>query len=170
MNNIILIGYMGAGKTSVGRELALLENKVFMDTDMAIEKRAGKRIRDIFALEGEAYFRDLETKILEEMLENLSDAVISAGGGLPITEKNRLLLKKLGKVIFLKVKAETVMKRLERDTTRPLLQDHNKLTKIKDMLRLRNPIYESVSDMIMETDQLGCEEIAARIRDGLTGV
>lgn len=167
MNNIILIGYMGSGKSTVGRALAICRKWPLIDTDIYIEEKQGKEISRIFAEEGEAYFRNLETETLEELLKRDGNYIISVGGGLPMRKENRELLKKLGKVIFLRVSVDTVLKRLEKDQNRPLLQVEDRKQKITEMLAVRNPVYEEAADYLIETDQLGYEEIAVKIQNML---
>lgn len=167
MDNIILIGYMGSGKSTVGRALASYRKWPLIDTDIYIEEKQGKEISRIFAEEGEVYFRDLETKTLEELLKRDGNYIISVGGGLPMRKENRELLKKLGTVIFLRASVDTVLKRLEKDQNRPLLQVEDRKQKITEMLAIRNPVYEEAADYRIETDQLGYEEIAVKIQNML---
>lgn len=123
MNNIILVGYMGCGKTTVGKNVAKNKSFTFIDTDEMIEKQQGKKISEIFDKNGEAAFRDMETEYLKQLLgSNQENLVISTGGGMAVREENRKLLAKLGRVIYLKVSPEVVYDRLKTDTTRPLLQ------------------------------------------------
>ncbi|MEE0919208.1 MAG: shikimate kinase [Lachnospiraceae bacterium] len=161
MNNIILVGYMGCGKTTVGKNVAKNKSFTFIDTDEMIEKQQGKKISEIFDKNGEAAFRDMETEYLKQLLgskqENL---VISTGGGMAVREENRKLLAKLGRVIYLKVSTEVVYDRLKTDTTRPLLQCDDPLQKIKDMIAIRGSIYESAADEIICVDELKQSEIA----------
>ena len=122
-NNIILIGYMGCGKTTVGKNLARITGYTFTDTDEMIEKEQGRTISEIFATDGEEAFRKMETKLLEQLIQEQStQLVISTGGGMPLREKNRKLLAELGTVIYLQTKPQTVYERIKDDTKRPLLQ------------------------------------------------
>ena len=101
-NNIILIGYMGCGKTTVGKNLARITGYTFTDTDEMIEKEQVRTISEIFATDGEEAFRKMETKLLEQLIqEQIIQLVISTGGGMPLREKNRKLLAELGTVIYL---------------------------------------------------------------------
>lgn len=167
MDNIILIGYMGSGKSTVGRALAHYKNWPLIDTDIYIEEKQGKEISRIFAEEGESYFRNLETETLEELLKRDGNYIISVGGGLPMRKENRELLSKLGTVIFLRASVDTVLKRLEKDQNRPLLQVEDRKQKITEMLALRNPVYAEAADYLIETDLLGYEEIAVKIQNML---
>lgn len=161
MNNIILVGYMGCGKTTVGKNVAKNKSFTFIDTDEMIEKQQGKKISEIFDKNGEAAFRDMETEYLKQLLgSNQENLVISTGGGMAVREENRKLLAKLGRVIYLKVSPEVVYDRLKTDTTRPLLQCDNPLQKIKDMIAIRGSIYESAADETICVDELKQSEIA----------
>ena len=161
--NMILIGFMGAGKTSVGEELAGRFGKTLIDTDRMIEERAGMSISDIFAVQGEEAFRRLETEVLEQLISEASGEMISVGGGLPLREENRKLLKKLGTIIYLRVRPETVLARLKGDTTRPLLQGDDVEEKVNSLLSKRCPIYEMAADRIISVDGRSVEQIADAI-------
>ena len=109
-NNIILIGFMGSGKTTVGIRLSYRMRRVIEDTDKLIEKKEGKTISEIFAQEGEAYFRQAETALLEELGGKLHNHILSVGGGTPVREENRALLKKLGTVVYFRVASVSLFK------------------------------------------------------------
>lgn len=162
-DNIILIGFMGCGKTTIGNELYKRLNYKFLDTDAEIEKNSGMTISDIFAKYGEEYFRNLETKTIEDMISNVNETIISTGGGLPLRKCNAEILKKLGFVVYLKVKKDTVLKRLEGDNTRPLLAGDNVDEKVEKLLEFRNPIYEASAHLIIETDDKTIEDILEEI-------
>ena len=115
-NNIILIGFMGSGKTTFGKWIAANKKMEFVDTDELIEKENGITISDIFASKGEVYFRNLETEMLNKLLErDTQNCVISVGGGLPVKEENRELLSQLGTVVYLWADADELVKRLIQD-------------------------------------------------------
>ncbi len=162
-HNIILIGFMGSGKTTIGTVLAKQLEYKFFDTDAFIVEKEGKTINAIFAENGEEYFRNTETKMLEEMEQTLERAIVSTGGGLPLRECNGVILKKLGFVVFLKVQKETVLKRLKGDDTRPLLKGDNAEEKVDYLLEYRNPIYEYTAHVVIETDNKTVEEISEEI-------
>ena len=162
--NIVLIGFMGSGKSSVGVRLAEELSFDFVDTDEMIEEENHTTISSIFAENGEEYFRNLETSTIENMALKTNHAVVSTGGGLPLREKNAEILKRLGFVVYLKVKKETVLKRLEGDTKRPLLQGDNVEEKVENMLSFRDPIYEFGAHMVIEVDDKSFEEIIEEIK------
>lgn len=163
MNNIILIGYMGSGKTTIGKRLADAMQQSFYDTDEMIEQQANQKISDIFANQGEAYFREMETHTLEKLQGTLNHVVLSTGGGMPCSEINARLLKSLGTVIYLQVSKKVVVQRLQGDTTRPLLQGEDFEKKVETMLQIRHPLYERVADVVINTDQLSVDEIVNEI-------
>lgn len=167
MNNIILIGFMGCGKSCIGHKLSYKLQKTIIDIDKQIEKEQNKTISEIFEEEGEESFRRMETECLRSLSGSSKNQIISTGGGLPIREENRLLIKQLGCVIFLRVTAETIYERLYNDTTRPLLQGENPQQKIAELLGKRNAIYESTSDIIIDTDDKDFEQILSEIQEAL---
>lgn len=164
MENIILIGYMGSGKTTVGRRVAKLKDYVFVDTDEMIVEQHNRSISEIFATDGEQAFRDLETALLRQLIaEKKEHQVISTGGGMPLRAENRQLLVQLGKVVYLKARPETIYNRIKEDTTRPLLQCENPLKRIAEMIAGRSPIYEVGAMFIVEVDGLSQSEAASGI-------
>lgn len=165
--NIILTGFMGSGKTSVGICLSYRLRKILLDTDKEIERRQGKTVSDIFAQDGEEAFRQMETEYLKELLKATESRIVSTGGGMPVREENRTLLKKLGTVVYLQASPETVYERLKEDTTRPLLQNGDAEKKITGLLAKRQDFYESGADMIIRTDDKSIDEIAEEIMAGL---
>ncbi len=164
-DNYVLIGYMGAGKTTVGKQLASKCGKQFADTDAMIVEREKMSINDIFAKYGESHFRAIETNLLKEMMDSMSGYVISCGGGLPLKEENRAYLKRLGKVIYLKADESDIIKRLRNDNTRPLLKGPKDevRAKVHSMLEIRNPIYEEAADSVIVTSDKKISEIVAEI-------
>lgn len=162
-NNLILIGFMGCGKTSTSIKLSYRMRRTMIDTDRWIEQKQGKSISEIFAEEGEEAFRNMETQCLQELLEDRSGQIISVGGGLPMKKENQKLLRELGLVIYLQVTPQTVYERLKNDTTRPLLQSENPRQKIEELLEKRAPIYEQTANYIIEVKDRSCEEVAELI-------
>ena len=165
MKNIILVGYMGCGKTTVGKNLARLCELSFLDTDEFIEKQQGRSISEIFAVDGEAAFRDMETEVLREMIaEKKEGFILSTGGGMPVREENRALLKQLGSVFYLKAEPETIYERVKGDTKRPLLQCDDPLSRIREMIAQRGPAYEDAAHQVIQVDEYKQQEIAEIIK------
>ncbi len=160
---IVLIGFMGSGKTTVGIKLSYKMRMVVEDTDKMIECKKDMSISDIFATQGESAFRDMETELLTELSEKKTGNIYSVGGGTPIREENRALLKKIGNVVFLRIKPETVYKRLQNDTSRPLLQGENPMEKIKTLMEQRKSFYEDAADVIIDVDDKSTDEIVNEI-------
>lgn len=161
--NLVLIGFMGSGKTSVGLKLSYKLKMPVEDTDKLIERREGKSIRQIFEEEGEEVFRKKETELLGELADRQGKVIYSVGGGTPVREENRKLLRQLGTVVYLQISPETVYERLKGDTTRPLLQCENPLEKIRELIESRKEAYESCADIIIAVDLLDMEEILEQI-------
>lgn len=151
-----MIGFMGSGKSTIGIKLSYRLRRAVEDTDKLIVRKTGRNISDIFAKEGEAYFRELETDVLRSLCETCSPKyspkIFSVGGGTPVREENRPLLRQLGIVVYLRIRPETVYQRLKGDTTRPLLQGDNPQEKIRTLLEARKEAYESCADLIIDVD------------------
>ena len=161
-DNIVLIGYMGSGKTSVGKELAKSRGMKFIDLDEYIVEKEGRSINDIFTYETEEYFRNVESEVIKEM-STLSNTVISTGGGAVLRKENRDNLSKIGHVVYLKADPETILKRVKDDESRPLLKSESEeelRKRIITMLDSRNPYYEIFADQVIYTDRLTPLEIA----------
>lgn len=150
-NNIILIGFMGCGKTTFGKWIAKNKRMKFVDTDEIIEKNEQCTINEIFKNRGEEVFRNMETEVIRKLLDTAQNSVISAGGGLPVKQINRGLLKELGTVVYLRTPKEELVKRLLNDTSRPLLKGGNIEQKIDTLMGLRKDIYEETADIIIDT-------------------
>lgn len=165
--NIYLIGPMGAGKTSIGKQLASKTKKKFLDSDSEIETRTGAKIDLIFEIEGESGFRKREVQIISE-LTALNNIVLATGGGAVLMEENRNNLKKNGIVIYLKTSPELLMKRTEKDRTRPLLQTENRMQRIEELLEVRDPLYEETADIIINTEDNSIKQIVKSIRDRIS--
>lgn len=163
MKHVILTGFMGCGKSSLGVKLSYKLRMALVDTDKEIEREQGKSISGIFEHEGEEHFRQLETAYIEGLKERKSPYVISVGGGTPMRQENREILKELGIVVYLRVKSQTVYERLKEDTTRPLLQGDNPQEKIEHLMKIREPFYEEGADLILNADELETEEVLKRI-------
>lgn len=150
MRNIVLVGFMGTGKTSVGKRLAERLEMPMIDTDDIITEDSGMDISDIFARYGELHFRDLESAAVCEAA-NLEDHVISTGGGVVLRESNLDMLKRTGVVFCLTATPNEIWRRVENETHRPLLQDPNPLGKIEQMLIERRPFYARADHQISTT-------------------
>ena len=161
--NLVLIGFMGSGKTSVGKALAKKLNMECIDTDKFIEENAGMTINEIFAEKGEDYFRSLETAVLSELSKNCFGKIICCGGGTPLREENVEVLHTMGTIVYLKVSPETVIERLKDDDTRPLLKRPDKEAAVKELLDSRKAKYYKAADMNIVTDGKTAEAIADEI-------
>lgn len=160
--NLILCGMMGSGKTTVGKKLAECIDGRWLDTDEIIEVRYGE-ISELFERYGEEYFREKETETVEE-LAKMDGLVISTGGGLLLKEENAELFKENGIIIFLRATLNTLVERLQGDRERPLLQNFADLRlRLSQLLEERTPIYERVSDYIVDVDKKTPDEIAKEI-------
>lgn len=168
-SNIILIGFMGSGKTSVGKLLSKQLNFDFKDTDEMIETLEYTTIKDIFKKHGEEFFRDLETTLLLSIKDTMKRTVLSTGGGMPIRERNRKLLKEMGQVVYLKTSASTVVERVSKDNTRPLLKTGDLNETVERLLNKRIPYYEEAADIIIETDNKTVEAIVNEIEKSISG-
>lgn len=165
MSNVILIGFMGSGKTTVGLKLSYRLRRAVIDTDKEIEKEEKRTISEIFATDGEGYFRDRETAYLKKLLENTTSQILSVGGGLPLREENRELLHRLGRVFYLCAGAETIYERVKHDTTRPLLQGDDPQSKIRTMLAERDKYYREAADVVIHVDGKDFEQILNEIEE-----
>lgn len=164
--NLVLTGFMGSGKTSLGIRLSYRLKMPVEDTDKLIERREGRSISEIFAAEGEAYFRRKETELLEELgAKRQNVRIYSVGGGTPVNPENRKLLRRMGTVVWLRIRPETVYERLKGDTTRPLLQCEDPLGRIRKLLESRREAYESCADIVVDVDGLEMEEILRKIEE-----
>lgn len=166
--NIFLIGPMGVGKSTIGRQLATMLHKEFRDTDHEIENRTGVDIPTIFDIEGEEGFRRREAAVLEELTRD-SNLVLATGGGAVLREENRKALRR-GFVVYLSANIETLVERTRRDKNRPLLQNTDKRKKLEALMEQRDPIYREEADIIVETDGRSAKTVAREIIDQLQTV
>ena len=155
---IILIGMMGSGKTTVGKELSRLTGMPLLDMDSIIEEQIGKSIPEIFRDSGEAHFRALETALLRYIEESPTapprSAIISTGGGVVLSPVNRDILKRIGFVAWLDVGVDEIIERTSRSANRPLLNTENRYQVIADLCDKRRPLYEAAAHICIETGQL----------------
>lgn len=166
MEKIVLVGFMGSGKSTIGWNLSKQLNVSFFEMDKEIEKQEGQSISDIFATKGEAAFRELESKFLRSALKN--GGVISTGGGILMSEDNRALLEKEEKIVYLKGSIDILLKNITKDKTnrRPLAERSTK-DEMNQLLASREANYESVADMIIEIDDKSVIEIVEEIMNEL---
>ena len=165
--NIVLIGFMGAGKTSISEYLKTLFAMDVIEMDQIIAEREGMTISDIFEVYGEQYFRNLETNLLIEM-QSKTNVVISCGGGTPMRECNVVEMKKNGRVVLLTAKPETILDRVKDSHDRPLIENNKTVPFIADLMEKRREKYETAADIIIETDGKDksqiCEELILKLR------
>ena len=159
--NILLTGFMGAGKTTVGKKLSKRLGYFFIDTDREIEKEQGCTISEIFNYGGEICFRDLETNMLQQ-LQSKQNLVIATGGGMVMRQENRNLMQNLGTRVYLKVGLEELIRRLKKDKKRPLLQKARPIERITEMLEQRKSIYEE-AECIVDTTDLSPQQMVSEI-------
>ena len=153
---------MGAGKTTIGRQLAKKLDRIFYDSDHEIEQRTGADIPWIFEIEGEAGFRKRESQVIAELL-TLDNIVLSTGGGAVLSQENRDVLSGNGFIIYLQSSPEKLYKRTAGDKRRPLLQGNDRLAQIKKILQERESYYVSLSNKIINTDKLTIKQIVREI-------
>ena len=158
---------MGAGKSAVGRQLARALHLPFMDSDDEIESRTGVDIPFIFEKEGEAGFRRRETEIIEELSEQ-SGIVLATGGGAILAAETRSHLASRGTVVYLHATVQQQHKRTRRGKERPLLNDGNRLEVLEELMKIRDPLYRSVADFVVETDGRTVAAVAKEVQERIT--
>ena len=165
--NIVLIGFMGAGKSTISEFLKTAFAMDVIEMDQIIAEREGMSISDIFEVYGEQYFRDLETNLLIEM-QSRTNVVISCGGGTPMRECNVAEMKKNGRVVLLTAKPETILDRVKDSHDRPLIESNKTVSFIAELMEKRREKYEAAADIVIETDGKDelqiCEELIHRLR------
>ncbi len=164
--NIILIGSMGAGKTTVGRQLATKLGREFVDCDSELENRTGVDIATIFDIEGEAGFRRREAVLLEELLL-LPNAVIATGGGVVASEENRISIRRSGIVVYLETTVKQQLERLRMDKKRPLLSSADREEILLKLHHERDPLYRSLADVRVASGQGSSTYMVSRILDAI---
>ncbi|MBC3413574.1 MULTISPECIES: shikimate kinase AroK [Pseudomonas] len=166
MRNLILVGPMGAGKSTIGRLLAKELRLLFKDSDKEIELRTGANIPWIFDKEGEPGFRDREQAMIAELCE-LDGVVLATGGGAVMRAANRAALHAGGRVIYLHASVEQQVGRTARDRNRPLLRTANPEATLRALLEARDPLYREIADVIVETDERPPRMVVLEILDQL---
>ncbi|MDQ5939226.1 MAG: shikimate kinase [Pseudomonadota bacterium] len=162
--NIYLVGLMGAGKTTIGRQLARTLKIPFYDSDKAIEERTGVDIPTIFEFEGEEGFRNREQKMLQQLTE-IKGIVMATGGGAVLREENRKLLSENGFVIYLHCDVDKLLERTRRDSQRPLLNTQDPKERLETLFDQRKPLYTSIADFTIDTGILQSKDVVTQILD-----
>jgi len=161
-DNIFLIGPMGVGKSTIGKQLAAKTGLEFKDTDQEIQKRTGVDIPTIFEFEGEAGFRKREQAVLDDLTQQRG-LVLSTGGGIVLDTTNRQHLTARGLVIYLHCSPNQQYARTQKDRSRPLLQTENPLAKLQELMEQRDPLYRQVADHIVSTEKRNAASVTNEI-------
>lgn len=162
--NLILVGMMGSGKTTMGRTLAKHLNKTFIDSDEEIQQRTGVTIPHIFDIEGEAGFRQRETAAIRELVGR-DNMVLATGGGAILAEQNRALLSQNGIVIYLKANVTDLWQRTRHDRSRPLLQTNDPRAKLTELFQQRDPLYQEAADIIVQSGKQSVHALMLHLVD-----
>ena len=163
-NNIILIGFMGCGKSTVGKKLAEALSYEFRDTDAMIEETYQKTISRMFEEDGEEAFRTAETELLKSLEESADGMVLATGGGMPMREENVAYLHRIGTVIFLEAGIETILERLQNDTSRPLAAGEDREKKLRPLYEKRLPVYRQAADYCLNTEGKSFSDMIEEIK------
>ena len=163
LNNIFLVGPMGAGKSTIGRQLAEALSFHFEDSDHEIQRRTGVDIPTIFEYEGEEGFRKREEQVIADLTEQ-EGIVLATGGGAVLRETNRQRLTARGVVIYLHCSPEQQFARTNRDRNRPLIQTADPLQSLRDIMAIREPLYRQVADLVVSTEKRGTVSVVKEIR------
>ncbi len=163
--NIVLVGFMGSGKSSVGRRLALATGHRFVDTDELIVERCGKPIATIFADEGESRFRDIETEVLTNLV-GVCGIILATGGGIVLRPENRDLMRRIGVIAWLDASPDALFERVSRTQKRPLLKSPDPRGTFDRLLAERRPIYEAFTELRIDSTGLSHDESARAVLEG----
>lgn len=166
MANIVFIGFMGSGKSSVGRHVASMTGHRFVDTDDLVCQKARMDISSIFATFGEEHFRELETECLKELV-GICGIVLATGGGLILREENRALLKKIGVVAWLDADPDVIFERVNRNNRRPLLATENPRKTFDELRSSRLAIYEETASFKVDSTELTHSQAARSVLEGV---
>ncbi len=161
--NIFLVGPMGAGKSTVGRQLAEALSYTFRDSDQEIQRRTGVDIPTIFEFEGEEGFRNRERQVIEDLVAE-ERIVLATGGGAILNAENRQNLAARGVVIYLHCSPDQQYSRTSRDRNRPLLQTEDPLARLRELMEERDPLYRQVADLVVSTEKRGTASVVKEIR------
>jgi shikimate kinase len=164
--SLFLTGPMGAGKSTIGRQLAKQLGLPFHDSDHEIESRTGVDIPLIFELEGETGFRKRETAVIDE-LTRMPNIILATGGGAVLDPVNREHLKTRGRVIYLHASVNQQLKRTQKDRNRPLLQTKNPRAKLEELIAIRDPLYREIATLVIETDGMRVRDVVRKIMQQL---
>jgi shikimate kinase len=167
--NIYLVGLMGAGKTTVGRQLAKRLQRRFLDSDHEIEARTGVRIPVIFEIEGEGGFRKRESQILAELATE-TDLVVATGGGAVLATENRQCLRETGVVVYLHAPPEVLCERTRNDRNRPLLRVADPLARLRELYMQRDPIYRDAAHLVVDSKSGPCGHLVLKIESELRSI
>lgn len=162
--NLILVGMMGSGKTTMGRSLARHLGKTFVDSDEEIQKRAGVTVSHIFDIEGEEGFRQRESAAIHDLARR-DNMVLATGGGVVLSAQNRALLQQNGIVIYLKAGVHDLWQRTRHDRNRPLLQTGDPRAKLTELYRQRDPLYQQVADIVIHSGKQSAHALMLRLVD-----
>ena len=160
--NLVLVGMMGSGKTTIGRTLARHLNKNFIDSDEEIVKRTGVTIPHIFDIEGEEGFRQRESNVIKELIAG-ENIVLATGGGAVINEMNRELLQANGIVIYLRASVQDLWMRTRHDRNRPLLQTKDPQQKLRELFEQRDPLYSNMSDIVIQSGKQSANSLTLHL-------
>ena len=168
MRNVVLVGPMGAGKSTIGRLVAEELGYRFLDCDNLIEERSGASISWIFDVEGEAGFRARETALIRDLVSE-SGVVLATGGGAVLSPENRRMLASIGTVVYLDTPVREQLARTRRDRKRPLLQNGNREQILKDLFAHRDPLYREIADIVIRTERKGSRGVVQEILSHVRG-
>ncbi|MCZ6664843.1 MAG: shikimate kinase AroK [Gammaproteobacteria bacterium] len=165
-SRIFLVGPMGAGKTTIGNQLARSLNLDFIDLDQELERRTGASVSLIFDIEGESGFREREKKLIDELTQR-DRTVLATGGGAVLAADNRQRLSRRGFVVYLKTPLETLVERTRYDTSRPLLHNGDPAATLGEILQVREPLYAEVADLVVDSGKLSVKQVLKMISEEL---
>lgn len=167
MNNIFLIGFMGAGKSTVAKELKKMLDMPLVEMDARIVEEQGMSINEIFDKFGESHFRDIESKLVRDIGVE-GNTIVSCGGGVVVRDENVVEMKKSGKIVFLTATPETIYDRVKDGNDRPILNGNMNVEFIKGLMEKRRALYEAAADITIETDNKNIQEICNEIKDKIS--